>query len=158
MSEILRYTTAEAPRDIVNDEGDVLPYSSEAAESARDLQGALELQDQQYLEQVDVIRPSAVEMAVMDALHSAALAEGRLRKAGASMSRIKGAHIKLEQDLIELQLKGHDISGAFVPEVAKDQGASTVPNSEHAAEEARDAKIEHLMDTMGISYEEAEKE
>ena len=111
MSEILRYTTAEAPRDIVNDEGDVLPYSSEAAESARDLQGALELQDQQYL----------------------------------------------EQDLTELQFKGHDIRGAFVPEVAKDQGASTVPNSEHAAEEARDAKIEHLMDTMGISYEEAEK-
>ena len=157
MSEILRYTHKDSPRDVVSEDGDVLPYSNEEVESAQDLQDALEMQEWLYLDELDA-NSDTIDSAVMDALHDAALREHDLRSAGVSQTRIKKlAHIPLNQTLIQLQRSGHDISAAFVPAATSEQDTLVSSSSAFTAEEAREAKIEHLVDTMGISYEEAEK-
>ena len=90
--------------------------------------------------------PDEVFSAVYDAAHE----ENHLRDRGYTQKRI-GSLVgkKLSRELINLQLKGIDTRHAFPPE----ESSETPPEKEMTDEE--EIKVERLMDTTGMGYDEA---
>ena len=86
---------------------------------------------------------------VFDALYDAAVAEGRAREMGISAVRIaKTVHTPLNKELIRLRLQGIDTRLAFVPEKQE----SEVKAADDELTPVEEQRVEHLMNTIGISY------
>ena len=117
MTEILRYSNLESPRDILDENGDVKPYGEEYDESADALQTALEERDEAYLEELaESQQPSspAIPAEVLEVVHEAAIEEDTYRAFGATTTRIaRVVHTPLARELAKLQARGVDTSGAI---------------------------------------------
>lgn len=149
MTEVLNYSDIEQPSSIVDDNGDIRPYESEAIDSPWSPQSE-ELPE--WAEGGMAQEPSpSMPGEVFEVLKDAAREEDRLRQSGTSPDRIaRRVHLPMNIQLAKLAAKHVDISLAFPP----DRPEAT-READDDLSDTQERAIDHIMDTQGLSYDAA---
>ena len=140
-------------RDIVDEDGNVLPRE----------QGEFTTENgMTYVEDVETPRREIIPLygvpqevgprvpqEVIDVVHTHALTAYALRQKGAHEQRLKSkAYTPMAREIAMLAVRGIDVSGAFQDYDGK---RGIIEDDE------RERKIDHVMDTQGLSYYDAER-
>lgn len=155
------YPQPEYEGYVISPVGDVLPpdYGEVLFEDGVSYVGDVEARQREMLTSQRAAEQSTeaggqgankIPAEVMDVVHEYALVVNKLYDKGASEKRLgTKAYTPMSRALALLASRRVDTSGAYQQQHDSEADA--------AADDRRERQIDHLMDTMGISYDEADK-